>query len=150
MTDTIIIRTVETRNPVNVFKDMKNMKSNDLKRGCPEMRKITSIKSKQVTHCSCIYFINFYFIPGTAERAQSAVRQKRSRYDGKPELLPRVAIEPVRAIGCQWLFFLNLVFAFTDNFFSLWIILLCKMVSVISQNNWEILWGRLDHFQLFV
>ena len=97
--------TVATARPVTGFKNMKNMNNNYLKGGCPEMSNIFSTEAKQLTHISSVYFINLHFIPGTAERTQATVRQKRSRYDGKPELLPRVVTEPMNVIACQWLFF---------------------------------------------
>lgn len=96
--------TVATPRPVIGFKDMKNMNNNGLKGGSPEMRNIFSTKAKQLAHISCVYFINLHFIPGTAERTQATVGQKRSRYDGKPELLPRVVTEPMSVIACQWFF----------------------------------------------
>ena len=96
--------TVATPRPVIGFKDMKNMNNNGLKGGSPEMRNIFSTKAKQLAHIGCVYFINLHFIPGTAERTQATVGQKRSRYDGKPELLPRVVTEPMSVIACQWFF----------------------------------------------
>ena len=96
--------TVATPRPVIGFKDMKNMNNSGLKGGSPEMRNIFSTKAKQLAHISCVYFINLHFIPGTAERTQATVGQKRSRYDGKPELLPRVVTEPMSVIACQWFF----------------------------------------------
>lgn len=96
--------TVATPRPVIGFKDMKNMNNNGLKGGSPEMRNIFSTKAKQLAHISCVYFINLHFIPGTAERTQATIGQKRSRYDGKPELLPRVVTEPMSVIACQWFF----------------------------------------------
>lgn len=96
--------TVATPRPVIGFKDMKNMNNNGLKGGSPEMRNIFSTKAKQLAHISCVYFINLHFIPGTAERTQATVGQKRSRYGGKPELLPRVVTEPMSVIACQWFF----------------------------------------------
>lgn len=96
--------TVATPRPVIGFKDMKNMNNNGLKGGSPEMRNIFSTKAKQLAHISCVYFINLHFIPGTAERTQATVGQKRSRYDGKLELLPRVVTEPMSVIACQWFF----------------------------------------------
>lgn len=96
--------TVATPRPVIGFKDMKNMNNNGLKGGSPEMRNIFSTKAKQLAHISCVYFINLHFIPGTAERTQATIGQKRSRYDGKLELLPRVVTEPMSVIACQWFF----------------------------------------------